>query len=409
MRRTLQAPSRSGTVLSGNSARAWLALSCSRDGTVLQILRDDLGVAQTAGAHLADIVDSGSASKARNLIAALADRDQIAGWELNVPDDHGGARTLSFAGAAANESLLILAAPGADAIAELFDDIASANVETTRALRTLLHEQRAGISAALNRDHRLYDELSRLNNELINRERELARKSAALERLSAEKNRIVGIAAHDLRNPLTIITAYADLLIADGVVTGENLESVEEIARSARFMTELVEELLDSSRLESGQIDMDLQDVDLVVAARHAATVNRFRAEDKGITITFEEHVGRVFIRADPVKLRQIINNLVVNAIKFSPPATNVRIRVLERSERAIVEVQDQGIGIPEDKLALIFEPFRTLGNFGTAGETSTGLGLAIVKQLVHLHGATIDVESEENRGSLFRVSFPVV
>jgi signal transduction histidine kinase len=373
----------------------------------VQILRDDLGIAQSAGAHLAEIVDSGSASKARNMIAALAERGQIAGWELNVPDGDA-ARTLSFAGSAPGESLLIFAAPNLDSIAELFDDVASANVETTRALRTLLHEQRAGISAALNRDHRLYDELSRLNNELINRERELARKSAALERMSAEKNRIVGIAAHDLRNPLTIITAYADLLISDGAVSGENLESVAEIARSARFMTELVEELLDSSRLESGQIDMDLQDLDLVVAARHAATVNRFRAEQKEITITFEEHVDRVFIRADPVKLRQIINNLVVNAIKFSPPRTNVRVRVLQRPGRAIVEVEDQGIGIPQDKLSLIFEPFRTLGSSGTAGETSTGLGLAIVKQLVHLHGATIEVESEEKRGSLFRVSFPV-
>ena len=373
----------------------------------MQILRDDLGVAPGAGAHVADVVDEGSSSKAHNLIAALRERDDIAGWELNVPDG-AGARTLYFAGSAAGESLLILAAPGPDSLAELFDDIASANVETTQALRSLLHEQRAGITAAMSRDHRLYDELSRLNNELINRERELARKSAALERLSAEKNRIVGIAAHDLRNPLTIITAYADLLIADGAVTGEHLESVEEIARSARFMTELVEELLDSSRLESGQIDMDLQDLDLVLAARHAATVNRVRAEQKEITITFEEQVDRVFIRADSVKLRQIINNLVVNAIKFSPAGTNVTIRVRQSSDRAVIEVRDQGIGIPEDKLSLIFEPFKTLGSSGTAGETSTGLGLAIVKQLVHLHGATIEVESEENRGSLFRVAFPV-
>jgi two-component system, OmpR family, sensor kinase len=354
-----------------SSGRAWLALACARDGTIVQILRDDLGLA-IAGARLSDIVDTGSAAKAEKLIATLAEGESVAGWELNVR--HGdGARPLHFAGVASDERLMLIATPGPP-----------------------------------NRDNHIYEELSRLNNELINRERELARKSAALERVSAEKSRVVAIAAHDLRNPLTVILSYADLLRLDGVVEGEHLLYVEEISRSARFMMELVEELLDASRLESGHVDMDLQDIDLVNAAHHAATINRLRADRKEIAIDFEQQTERAFIRADPIKLRQIINNLVVNAIKFSPMRSTVAIRVRSDASRALVEVQDQGIGIKRENLEAIFEPFKTIGSAGTAGEKSTGLGLAIVKQLVTLHGGTVEVESEPSRGSLFRVGFPV-
>lgn len=387
-----------------NSRRAWLALACMRDGAIVQVLRDDLGLVRTAGARLAEIVDTGSARKADNLIASLAERDAIAGWQLNVPDGDG-ARTLTFAGTADDQSLLILAASGPDSVAQLFDDLGA----PSDALGKLLRDQRPGFTASMSRDNQLYEELSRLNNELINRERELARKSAALERLSAEKSRMTAIAAHDLRNPLTIISAYARLLKFEGALQGEHLFYVEEIARSTSFMTELVEEMLESSQLESGQVELDLREIDLVLAASHAATVNQIRAEPKGITISFETETEQALIRADEVKLRQIINNLVVNAIKFSPTRTNVILRVRRTADRAVIEVQDQGIGIPREKFGLIFEPFKTLGPTGTDGEKSTGLGLSIVQQLAGLHHATVEVESEEGKGALFRVSFPAV
>ena len=394
------APDREG------SGRAWLALSCTRDGAVAQVLRDDLGIAK-AGELLPDLVDSGSAQKARTFLASLRARESVAGWQMNVPDGDG-ARPLSFAGATADDSLLILAAPSSGAVVALFDDVSASNAIVSHALHNLLHEQRIGITAAMSRDNQLYEELSRLNNELINRERELARKSAALERVSAEKSRVVAIAAHDLRNPLTIIAAYAELLKLDIPLEGEHRLYLDEIARSARFMMELVEELLDTARVESGQTALTLREIDLVEAAQHAATINRIRAERKEIAIAFEQETARAAIRADPVKLRQIINNLVVNAIKFSPARTTVTIRVRCTPDRAVVEVEDRGIGIPREKLTAIFEPFRTLGSTGTAGEKSTGLGLSIVKQLADLHHATIEVESEEGRGSTFRVAFPL-
>ncbi len=353
-----------------SGATQWLALSCAADGTVVKVHGDDFGVAR-AGVTLSALVDEGSARKAEHFIAAVEATGFAAGWELDVPAG-GTVRSLTFAGLR-GEGLLILAAPASP-----------------------------GMNPGV------YEELSRLNNEVINRERELARKSASLERLSAEKSRLLAIAAHDLRNPLTVISSYADLLKADDLRREEQLLFIDEISTSSRFMAELVEELLDSARLESGHVDVDLQDVDLVNAAAHAAVINRLRADRKQITITFEPLTDRAIIRADPVKLRQIINNLVVNAIKFSRSNTNVTIRVRKEAERAVVEIEDQGIGIPRDKLAEIFEPFRTLGAAGTSDEKSTGLGLAIVKQLAHMHHAAIDVQSDEGRGSIFRVAFPV-
>lgn len=351
-------------------SRAWLALSCAPDGTIVRVLRDDFGFARE-GALLSEVVDTGSASKAEMLVAELRDRAFIVGWELNVRDG-SDARPLRFAGAAAGDSLVIFAAP-----------------------------------VAHGGDTRLYEELSRLNNEVINRERELARKGAALERLSADRNRVIAIAAHDLRNPLTIVAAYAGLLLREAAVSGDHALYVEEISNSARFMMQLVEEMLDSTLLESRRKDLDLQTVDLIEAGRHAATINRVRAERKGITVAFETSAERALIRADAVKLRRIVNNLVVNAIKFSPPNTTVTVRVRVSGSNAIFDVLDEGVGIPAEKLGLIFEPFRTLGETGTAGEKSTGLGLAIVKQLAELHGATVRAESEVGRGSTFSVSFP--
>ena len=350
----------------------WLALSCSRDGTIERVLRDDFGFAR-AGARFADVVDSGSSQKANGFIATLTQKECAIGWVMNVPAGEI-ARPLTFGGAAGGESLIIMARPSAD----------------------------------IGMDNQLYDELSRLNNEVINRERELARKNAALERISAEKSRVVAIAAHDLRNPLTVIASYADLLELTGTVTGEGEQYVDEISRSAKFMIELVEEMLDTSRIESGYIDLDLHELDLVKVASHAATINVMRAERKEIAIRFETLTDQAIIRADPVKLRQIINNLIVNAIKFSPSRTTVTIRVCRDESSAVLEVEDQGIGIPQEKLTAIFEPFRTLGTSGTAGERSVGLGLSIVKQLAELHGATVQLESEVGKGSVFRVAFPV-
>jgi signal transduction histidine kinase len=390
--------------MENHSRRAWLALSCIRDGAIVQVLRDDLGLAPAAGARFTEIVDTGSARKAENLLAALATREALAGWQLNVPSGDT-ARTLLFAAAANTESILILGASGPDSLTQLFDDLGA----PSDALATLLRDQRSGFSASMSRDNELYEELSRLNNELINRERELARKSAALERLSAEKSRMAAIAAHDLRNPLTIISAYAILLKAEHAVSGEHLLFVEEIERSARFMMELVEEMLEVSTLETARVDLDLRETDLVVAAQHAATINRLRAERKNITVAFEPETDRASIHADAVKLRQIINNLVVNAIKFSPPRSEVVIRVRRTDDRAVLEVQDHGIGIPPEHLNAIFQPFTTFGSVGTAGEKSTGLGLSIVKQLADLHRATVEVESEEGRGSVFRVGFPAI
>ncbi|HEX7191018.1 MAG TPA: histidine kinase dimerization/phospho-acceptor domain-containing protein, partial [Thermoanaerobaculia bacterium] len=190
------------------SLRGGLACVCKRDGTITTILRDDFAIA-AVDARITDLVDRACCEKADRFILTLLRDKSAVGWQLVIASGTRPA-TLCFGGAVTGDTLLIVAAPAhADA-----------------------------------RDTELYDELSRLNNELINRERELARKTASLERAAAERSRLIAIAAHDLRNPLTIVASYADLLRIASTLSDEELLYVEEISRSAKFMGELVEELL---------------------------------------------------------------------------------------------------------------------------------------------------------------------
>ena len=149
--------------------RRCLALLCTPEGVIEKILRDDLGVA-SVGATLGEVVDPGSSRKAGNLIGALRERDRTTGWHLNVPFD-GGARPFVFAGAAREATLLIAGAPNEEELRAIVDDVADADPTTAQILRALLHEPRPGIAASMSRDNQLYEELSRLNNEVINRER----------------------------------------------------------------------------------------------------------------------------------------------------------------------------------------------------------------------------------------------
>lgn len=382
-----------------------VAFSCDPNGVVLQVLKDDLGIGTLPGASFADMVDVHSAEKARNFLLSLRERKSVYGWQMNVSIDQS-VRPLVFAGGATGDYLLILAAPSQNSLAGLFEEILNANAEAVQALRALIERER--LRTELARDYDLYDELSRLNNELINRERELSIKTAALERVTEEKNRLIGIAAHDLRNPLLIIRGYAELIQAEGQLDGESAEYVDEIARSALYMTELVDELLDNAKVESGQVELNLEPIDLVAAAKHSASINHRRADGKDISLVVDAQVDSMVVNLDPVKLRQIINNLVVNAIKYSESGTTVTLRVRRTDRDAVLEVVDQGIGIPEDQLDRIFQPFTALQKSGTAGESAIGLGLSIVKRLVELHGGTIQVQSRPGAGSTFTVAFPL-
>jgi ligand-binding sensor domain-containing protein/signal transduction histidine kinase len=235
-----------------------------------------------------------------------------------------------------------------------------------------------------------------------------ARRAAEASREEAElatrhKGELLSIAAHDLKTPLQVVVGYGELIALE-----ENLERVRaHAARSvsaARRMIEIIERLLASEALAQGRIPLQAEptDVSFVVRESAAALVERASAKLQRIEL---EAPAVALVHADPRLLRQIVDNLLDNAIKYSPQAGGIRVTVRPDGPHVRIEVRDEGPGLSANDYAHLFERFQRLSALPTGGESSTGLGLSIVKQLVGLHGGRVWAESEGlGRGSTFIV-----
>ena len=255
----------------------------------------------------------------------------------------------------------------------------------------------------------MVERMTEVNNELTNLQRELARKNAELERLHEEKNHFLGMAAHDLRNPLGIIQAYAEFLLQDDdlELEGRQARFLEYIHDSSRFMLQLVNDLLDVSKIEAGAIDLTPETTDLAELVDRIVRLNRLLASEKEIEVELETPDSLEAV-VDPGKIEQVLTNLLTNAVKYSETGTTVRVELRAEGDGVVLAVADEGQGIPPDELEELFEPFASTSVQATAGEASTGLGLAITQRIVQAHGGRIEVESEVGEGSTFTVRLPV-
>lgn len=229
--------------------------------------------------------------------------------------------------------------------------------------------------------------------------------------LYRQKNEFLGIAAHDLRNPLGIIMGYSQLLLDSicGVLNEKQTKFISAIRKSSNTMHNLINDLLDISKIESGKLQLNMQETDLISLCRQNIELNSTISEKKRIKIHFyyDENIPQIMI--DPQKIEQVLNNLITNAIKFSHPDTNIYIRLSRNEHNVLIEVKDEGQGIPENEIDTIFKPFSKSSVLSTGGEKSTGLGLAIVRKIVEGHRGSIWVESEVGKGSTFFVKLPIV
>jgi signal transduction histidine kinase len=386
-----------------------LALICDEQGDVLELLCNDLGADEVgAGRHLTQIVDEGSQEKVRNLLARLREEGAIFDWELNVPIE-GQLTALRFAGVIVNASVWIVAARTNQGLSQLCDELTKISNEQTNALREALKKNAALSRGSQEGGAGLFDEITRLNNELVAMQRELARKNAELERLNEQKNELLGMAAHDLRNPLQSILSYSDFLLEDlsDELSEEHREFLSIIQSSTEFMATLVNDLLDVAKIESGKLQLNVEPTDLPPLVEQNVSLNRPLARNKDIAL--RASVDELpTMELDRAKMEQVLNNLISNAIKYSPSDTTVDVRLYREHGKAVLSVRDRGQGIPEDELDALFEPFATTSVQGTAGERSTGLGLVIAKRIVEGHGGEIEVESEVGEGSNFVVTLPV-
>lgn len=236
---------------------------------------------------------------------------------------------------------------------------------------------------------------------------------AELERLNKFKNQMMGMAAHDLRNPLGLIQNFAEFLMDDhqekGIFTEDQLSMVKEIKGASKYMIKIIEDMLDMSSFESGTINLDKENIDLVELIEDAVSLNLPSARKKNIVVTTQLPNTPVNKEIDGHKLRQVFDNLLSNAVKYSNPDTEIEVglKQLDEDGGVTIFVKDHGQGIPEDEINKLFKPFSKLSVKATAGEKSTGLGLAIVQKIVEAHGGKIEVESEVGDGSTFSTKIP--
>ncbi|MBE0648245.1 MAG: response regulator [Bacteroidales bacterium] len=245
-------------------------------------------------------------------------------------------------------------------------------------------------------------ELSRLNDDL-------ERKKKELEKLNEEKNYFLGMAAHDLKNPLSNILSFVMLMkeSMDQQPDNDNLKFMNIIENSGKKMLKLITDLLDVTQLETGKLIAKKERVDLSELIAGNIETNQYLADKKKIGIHFHYPDEAVFFQADPNKLDQVMNNLLTNAIKFSHPQTNIEVTLSEKKSEVIICVEDQGQGIPPEEQKELFKPFAKITVKATQGEPSTGLGLFSVKRIVDAHQGEITVNSVVNKGTKICIALP--
>lgn len=240
---------------------------------------------------------------------------------------------------------------------------------------------------------------------------ELNDKNLRLELLNSEKNHLLGMAAHDLRNPLSVIFSLSNFIKDDYAHSLNPTVSkyIGVIYSCSNFMLELINNILDVSKIEEGKPTMNVTETDLIQLVSMNIEINKVISEKKHIEIAFNHSIDELKMNLDPGKMDQVMNNLISNAVKFSMGNTKVSVNVGISEEKEVqISVTDQGQGIPEKEIEKLFKPFQKTSVRATAGESSTGLGLCIVKKIVEAHNGNIWVESKVGQGSTFHVNLPI-
>lgn len=374
-----------------------ISLVCHPDGFVRRVLRDELSslFPLQPGSPLSLLVLPEDIARMRRFLRAVATRGGAFGRELNVLM-HGGPTVLCFAGVRlSDDTLLVVGASGATPLLSLLDDYflpapvrAAAEEEPTLAV------------------HEAFDELTRVNSELVNLQRELAKRNAALESITKQRNELLAAAAHDLRTPLTVVKGYCQLLIAQ--LGGERATMIRRVGDAAEYALDILTHALEYARLEAQAAPIALDETDLMQLAASVVELHGPLALAKDIRVVTKHECGMPKVPLDRVKIQQAIANLLGNAIKYSPPGSEVELAVGRSDGHAWVRITDHGVGIAQAELPLLFRPFQRTSSRPTAGETSTGLGLAIARRLVQAHGGTIDVRSELAQGTEFSIHIPL-
>jgi PAS domain S-box-containing protein len=232
---------------------------------------------------------------------------------------------------------------------------------------------------------------------------------AEAEAANRMKDEFLATLSHELRTPLNAITGWTQLLRLPTVSQEDLEQGLEVIDRNAQVQAQLIEDLLDISRIISGKLRLDIHPVNPAQSIEAAVASVAHAAEARSIEILTQFDSGAPLVAADPGRLQQIVWNLLSNAVKFTPQGGQVTVRLARGDRRAEIRVTDTGQGIKPEFLPYVFDRFRQADGSTTRRHGGLGLGLSIVRQLVDLHGGTVDVQSPgENQGATFTISLPL-
>ena len=254
----------------------------------------------------------------------------------------------------------------------------------------------------------------RLREYTDNLEQMVAEKTAELRELNTElvranqlKSQFLANMSHELRTPLNAIIGFAEA-IRDGVAgepSGEQREFAEDIAQAGRQLLELINNILDLSRFEAGAMELNLAPCDVGDLVDEVLRILRGLARRKDIELKADVDPRPLELTADPIKLKQVLYNLLANSIKFTDPGGRIEVQARQDRQFVRIGVSDTGIGIAPEDLVTVFEEFRQVDPSLRREHEGSGLGLALVKRLVELHGGEISVESQPGKGTTFTVT----
>lgn len=391
---------------------AGIALYCDAEGRILEILVDRLGLAGSfpAGRVFSSCFTSASLARSFSFLADIRAGQASFEWELQIAAEGGSSRAFYFDGCIVDGRLLILAAASSQELLGFLGDLMCIHNNQVNQVRPALLEMLLKEAAAGRFQHNLYNELSRLINELANAQRTLVKQNLELERVNRLKNQFLGIASHELRNPIGSILSVVELLCDEvaTVVTEEQLGYLFNIQSSSKFMLQLVDDFLDVSAIESGNLHLDRRPTDPRKLLEHNVGLNAKLARQKDIHVGLQIDGALPTLSLDEGKIEQVLNNLISNAVKYSQPGTAVEVRAALEDGGVLISVRDQGPGIDETERVKLFQLFGRTSVHSTAGERSTGLGLAISRNIVEGHQGRIWLESQVGLGSVFLFTLPI-
>jgi signal transduction histidine kinase len=238
---------------------------------------------------------------------------------------------------------------------------------------------------------------------------QLTLQNARLVEADRLKDEFVALISHDLRTPLTSIVGYVELALDEAVeppLDRERRGYLQVVSRSSERLLRLVDDLLFIARLQAGRLVLEPTQLDLCTVATQAVEEARPRAEAKGVAISFGSDTA-VMIEVDKGRIFQLLDNLITNAIKFTPEGGSIDVRVAPQLDGAVIEVSDTGIGLEPGEAELVFDRFFRSARVVAQHTPGTGLGLFIARAITEAHGGRISAASREGNGTTFSIELP--